>query len=199
MVLHCSPPSWRRPLPGWSAKSRFWAWHTLFFREDPLIGEAVAAACRARNPHLLGRRDCTDQPQFVYVAAAAGIRAAINIDRRRSCARFERCAGGSVHRSVGRHGGLQRGATPSRRHPNRQPTQAGLFLSGSGHQRPLATEDHWNPPRRGGRLTTSTLLAAGAQHAGRRRPVALNSTPGARAPVTHCRDHNHDYDDLADD
>ena len=124
--------------------------HTLFFREDPAIGEAVAAVFRAEgievlehaqasrvahangefvlatgqgevradkllvatgrtpntrdlnlaaagvavsaegaividpgmrtsNPHLYAAGDCTDQPQFVYVAAAAGSRAAINM------------------------------------------------------------------------------------------------------------------------
>ncbi|PKO82554.1 MAG: mercury(II) reductase [Betaproteobacteria bacterium HGW-Betaproteobacteria-13] len=123
---------------------------TLFFREDPVIGEAVTAAFRAEgievqehtqashiayaagefvlttghgivaadkllvatgrtpntrdldleaagvtfnaqgaividkgmrtsNPHIYAAGDCTDQPQFVYVAAAAGTRAAINM------------------------------------------------------------------------------------------------------------------------
>ncbi|MCB1908064.1 MAG: mercury(II) reductase [Rhodocyclaceae bacterium] len=123
---------------------------TLFFREDPAIGEAVTAAFRAegievldhtqashvayadgefvlttahgelraerlliatgrapntrdlnleaagveinaqgtividermttRAPHIFAAGDCTDQPQFVYVAAAAGTRAAINM------------------------------------------------------------------------------------------------------------------------
>lgn len=124
--------------------------NTLFFREDPAIGEAVAAAFRAEGidlldhtqashvayaegafvlttgrgelradelliatgrapntrtlnldvagvtvnalgaividhamhtgaPHIYAAGDCTDQPQFVYVAAAAGTRAAINM------------------------------------------------------------------------------------------------------------------------
>ena len=124
--------------------------NTLFFREDPAIGEAVTAAFRAEgievlehtqashvayadrefvlttghgivaadkllvatgrapntrglnleaagvtinaqgaividkgmrtsNPHIYAAGDCTDQPQFVYVAAAAGTRAAINM------------------------------------------------------------------------------------------------------------------------
>ena len=124
--------------------------HTLFFREDPAIGEAITAAFRAEgiavrehaqasrvvhangeftlataqgelradkllvatgrtpntrglnlaaagvavgaegaividagmrtsNPHIYAAGDCTDQPQFVYVAAAAGSRAAINM------------------------------------------------------------------------------------------------------------------------
>ncbi|WP_027492018.1 mercury(II) reductase [Rhodanobacter sp. OR444] len=124
--------------------------HTLFFREDPVIGEAVTAAfhaegievlehtqashvaytngefvlttehgevhadrllvatgrvhntrglaleaagvainaqgaividkgMRTSSPHIYAAGDCTDQPQFVYVAAAAGTRAAINM------------------------------------------------------------------------------------------------------------------------
>ena len=124
--------------------------HTLFFRDDPAIGEAITAAFRAEGikvlehtqasqvahvdgefvlttghgeirvdellvatgrvpntrslaleaagvsvnaqgaiiidegmqtttPHIYAAGDCTDQPQFVYVAAAAGTRAAINM------------------------------------------------------------------------------------------------------------------------
>ena len=34
---------------------------------------------RTSNPHVYAAGDCTDQPQFVYVAAAAGTRAAINM------------------------------------------------------------------------------------------------------------------------
>jgi mercuric reductase len=34
---------------------------------------------RTNSPHIYAAGDCTDQPQFVYVAAAAGTRAAINI------------------------------------------------------------------------------------------------------------------------
>ncbi|OGB30319.1 MAG: mercury(II) reductase [Burkholderiales bacterium RIFCSPLOWO2_12_FULL_61_40] len=34
---------------------------------------------RTRSPHIYAAGDCTDQPQFVYVAAAAGTRAAINM------------------------------------------------------------------------------------------------------------------------
>lgn len=72
---------------------------TLFFREDPAIGEAVTAAFRAEGikvleytqasqvAHVDGEFVLTtgygeiraDQPQFVYVAAAAGTRAAINM------------------------------------------------------------------------------------------------------------------------
>jgi mercuric reductase len=140
---------WRKPLPGWAARSVL-ARNTLFFREDPAIGEAVTAAFRAEgievlehtqasqvahmdgefvlttthgelradkllvatgrtpntrslaldaagvtvnaqgaividqgmrtsNPNIYAAGDCTDQPQFVYVAAAAGTRAAINM------------------------------------------------------------------------------------------------------------------------
>ncbi len=34
---------------------------------------------RTSTPHIYAAGDCTDQPQFVYVAAAAGTRAAINM------------------------------------------------------------------------------------------------------------------------
>jgi len=34
---------------------------------------------RTSNPHIYAAGDCTDQPQFVYIAAAAGTRAAINM------------------------------------------------------------------------------------------------------------------------
>ncbi|MDE2254745.1 MAG: FAD-dependent oxidoreductase [Betaproteobacteria bacterium] len=33
---------------------------------------------RTTSPNIFAAGDCTDQPQFVYVAAAAGTRAAIN-------------------------------------------------------------------------------------------------------------------------
>ncbi|TAM48998.1 MAG: mercury(II) reductase [Paraburkholderia sp.] len=40
---------------------------------------AVDAAMRTSAPDIYAAGDCTDQPQFVYVAAAAGTRAAINM------------------------------------------------------------------------------------------------------------------------
>ncbi|MDO9520563.1 MAG: mercury(II) reductase [Pseudohongiella sp.] len=39
----------------------------------------VDRAMRTSVPHIYAAGDCTDQPQFVYVAAAAGTRAAINM------------------------------------------------------------------------------------------------------------------------
>jgi len=39
----------------------------------------VDAAMRTSKPHIHAAGDCTDQPKFVYVAAAAGTRAAINM------------------------------------------------------------------------------------------------------------------------
>jgi mercuric reductase len=39
----------------------------------------VDAAMRTSAPGIFAAGDCTDQPQFVYVAAAAGARAAINM------------------------------------------------------------------------------------------------------------------------
>ncbi|MDT7531467.1 mercury(II) reductase [Sphingopyxis sp. SE2] len=40
---------------------------------------AIDQAMRTSAPHIYAAGDCTDQPQFVYVAAAAGTRAAINM------------------------------------------------------------------------------------------------------------------------
>ncbi len=39
----------------------------------------VDQSMRTSTPHIYAAGDCTDQPQFVYVAAAAGTRAAINM------------------------------------------------------------------------------------------------------------------------
>ncbi len=39
----------------------------------------IDRAMRTSAPHIFAAGDCTDQPQFVYVAAAAGTRAAINM------------------------------------------------------------------------------------------------------------------------
>jgi mercuric reductase len=40
----------------------------------------IDRAMRTSAPHIFAAGDCTDQPQFVYVAAAAGTRAAINMN-----------------------------------------------------------------------------------------------------------------------
>ena len=40
----------------------------------------IDRAMRTGAPHIYAAGDCTDQPQFVYVAAAAGTRAAINMN-----------------------------------------------------------------------------------------------------------------------
>lgn len=42
-------------------------------------GVVIDKAMRSSTPHIYAAGDCTDQPQFVYVAAAAGTRAAINM------------------------------------------------------------------------------------------------------------------------
>ncbi len=46
---------------------------------DAQGGVVIDAAMRSSTPHIYAAGDCTDQPQFVYVAAAAGTRAAINM------------------------------------------------------------------------------------------------------------------------
>ncbi|WP_303832464.1 mercury(II) reductase [Asticcacaulis taihuensis] len=42
-------------------------------------GVVIDTAMRSSTPHIYAAGDCTNQPQFVYVAAAAGTRAAINM------------------------------------------------------------------------------------------------------------------------
>ena len=46
---------------------------------DPKGAIVVDAGMRTSNANIFAAGDCTDQPQFVYVAAAAGTRAAINM------------------------------------------------------------------------------------------------------------------------
>ena len=45
--------SWRKPSPGWAARSRSWRAQQLFFREDLAIGEAVTDAFRAEGIEVL--------------------------------------------------------------------------------------------------------------------------------------------------
>ena len=46
---------------------------------NPQGAIVIDCAMRTSAPHIFAAGDCTDQPQFVYVAAAAGTRAAINM------------------------------------------------------------------------------------------------------------------------
>ncbi len=46
---------------------------------NPQGAIAIDQGMRTSAPHIYAAGDCTDQPQFVYVAAAAGTRAAINM------------------------------------------------------------------------------------------------------------------------
>ncbi|MDP1930430.1 MAG: mercury(II) reductase [Gammaproteobacteria bacterium] len=46
---------------------------------NPQGAIAIDSAMRTSSPDIYAAGDCTDQPQFVYVAAAAGTRAAINM------------------------------------------------------------------------------------------------------------------------
>jgi len=46
---------------------------------NPQGAIVIDKVMRTSNPNLYAAGDCTDQPQFVYVAAAAGVRAAINM------------------------------------------------------------------------------------------------------------------------
>jgi mercuric reductase len=74
---------------------------------------------RTSTPHIYAAGDCTDQPQFVYVAAAAGT-CGDQHDWRRCGPGPDRNAGRGVHRPAGRHRGLQRGGSTSRRDRDRQ-------------------------------------------------------------------------------
>ena len=75
---------------------------------------------RTSSPNIYAAGDCTDQPQFVYVAAAAGTRAAINMTGG-DAALPDRDAGRGVHRPASGDRGLQRGGSAPRWHRNRQP------------------------------------------------------------------------------
>ncbi len=46
---------------------------------NPQDAIVIDAGMRTSAPHIYAAGDCTDQPQFVYVAAAAGTRAAVNM------------------------------------------------------------------------------------------------------------------------
>jgi len=46
---------------------------------NPRGAIVIDAHMRTGNPRIYAAGDCTDQPQFVYVAAAAGVRAAVNM------------------------------------------------------------------------------------------------------------------------
>ncbi len=48
-------------------------------KANPRGAIAIDAGMRTSTPHIYAAGDCTDQPQFVYVAAAAGTRAAVNM------------------------------------------------------------------------------------------------------------------------
>ena len=65
---------------------------------------------RTSVEHIYAAGDCTDQPQFVYVAAAAGTRAAINMTGGRG-PEPDRDAGRGVHRPASGDRRLQRGGS----------------------------------------------------------------------------------------
>ena len=88
---------------------------------DERGGIQIDQGMRTSAADIYAAGDCTDQPQFVYVAAAAGTRAAINMDRRRGKAQSRRHAGRGVHRSASGHRRLQRSRSAARRPRNRQP------------------------------------------------------------------------------
>lgn len=86
----------------------------------------VDAAMRTSVQNIYAAGDCTDLPQFVYVAAAAGTRGDQH-DRRRGCTRPERDAGRGLHRPAGGHCRVDRnrgaGQGPRSRHAHADPGQ----------------------------------------------------------------------------
>jgi mercuric reductase len=56
-----------------------------------LQGAIIDVGMRTSTPDIYAAGDCTDQPQFVYVAAAAGTRAAINMTGGDAALNLPRC------------------------------------------------------------------------------------------------------------
>ena len=94
--------------------------HCPVMRKGPSLS---TKACARQPEHLRGRRRCTDQPQFVYVAARRHP-CRDQHDRRRRGPQSDRDAGGGVRRPASRHRGLQRGGSAPRWHrtDSRTPT-----------------------------------------------------------------------------
>lgn len=64
---------------GRASNTRTLALDTAGIAVDALGAIVVDKDMRTSSPHIYAAGDCTDQPQFVYVAAAAATRAAINM------------------------------------------------------------------------------------------------------------------------
>ncbi len=64
---------------GRTPNTRNLALETAGVAVDAQGGIVIDQGMRTRSPHIYAAGDCTDQPQFVYVAAAAGSRAALNM------------------------------------------------------------------------------------------------------------------------
>jgi len=64
---------------GRTANSRSLALDAVAIAVNAQNAIVIDRGMRASAPHIYAAGDCTDQPQFVYVAAAAGTRAAINM------------------------------------------------------------------------------------------------------------------------
>ncbi len=76
-TANCAPTScWSPP----AARPTHASWHWMRRASRPPQGAIVIdPGMRTSVEHIYAVGDCTDQPQFVYVAAAAGTRAAINM------------------------------------------------------------------------------------------------------------------------
>ncbi|WP_256966538.1 mercury(II) reductase, partial [Pseudomonas aeruginosa] len=81
----------------------------------------IDRAMRTSAPHIFAAGDCTDQPQFVYVAAAAGTRAAINMTGGDAALDLTAMPAGVVTRPPGGAGGCSEGGRAHERLANANP------------------------------------------------------------------------------
>ncbi len=77
-TANCAPTSCWSP-PAARPTHASWHWMRRASRSPPQGAIVIDPGMRTSVEHIYAAGDCTDQPQFVYVAAAAGTRAAINM------------------------------------------------------------------------------------------------------------------------
>ncbi|STB29688.1 dihydrolipoamide dehydrogenase [Citrobacter koseri] len=77
-TANCAPTSCWSP-PAARPTHASWHWMRRASRSPRKALSSSTPACVQSVEHIYAAGDCTDQPQFVYVAAAAGTRAAINM------------------------------------------------------------------------------------------------------------------------
>ena len=91
-------------------------------RGSPSMRRAIVIdqGMRTSNPNIYAAGDCTDQPQFVYVAAAAGTRAAINMTGGDAALDLTAMPAVVFTDPASGDRGLQRGGSAPRWHRDRQ-------------------------------------------------------------------------------